>query len=114
MSSLPLIDKSVSPPGSGLAWTFIEAPDLLYSTPTLQAPQAIYSQCAQANFPTGGNAAGHTDSATDYSGWKLGPYPQQLGWHPKGIGAMFGCVLSAALGMGAVVWYGATGIGSDL
>ncbi|KAG8856957.1 ferroxidase fet3 [Tulasnella sp. 330] len=99
---------------SGLAWALIEAPDVLYSTPTLQAAPAIYSQCAQGNFPTTGNAAGHNDSATDYSGWKLGPYPQQLGWHAKGIGAMFGCVLSAVLGMGAVVWYGATGIGSDI
>ncbi|KAG9035834.1 ferroxidase fet3 [Tulasnella sp. JGI-2019a] len=95
---------------SGLAWVLVEAPTVLASSETYRAPSMIYSQCAQQNIPTSGNAAGHNDSASNYSGWKLGPYPQQLGWHSKGIGAMTGCVLSAVLGMAAVVWYGATGI----
>jgi iron transport multicopper oxidase len=35
----------------------------------------------------------------------VGPYPQRLGWHSKGIGAMAGCVLAALFGMLSVVWY---------
>jgi iron transport multicopper oxidase len=34
----------------------------------------------------------------------LGPFPQELGWHPRGVGAMAGCVGSAVLGMVAVGW----------
>lgn len=45
--------------------------------------------CAALGMPTSGNAAGH-QSATDLSGLPLGPYPQKLGWRPKGIAAMFG------------------------
>ncbi len=55
-------------------------------------------------MPYTGNAAGH-NSTTDLSGLKVGPYPQRLGWHSKGIGAMAGCVLAALFGMLSVVWY---------
>lgn len=43
----------------------------------------------------------------------LGPYPQVLGWTPRGIGAMFACVFTAVLGMATVVWYGLTGTGAS-
>ena len=64
----------------------------------------MYDQCSALGVPTSGNAAGHA-STTDLSGLPLGPYPQNNGWHSKGIGAMAGCVLTAVIGMGTVAWY---------
>ena len=61
-------------------------------------------------MPYTGNAAGH-NSTTDLSGLKVGPYPQRLGWHLKGVGAMAGCVLAALFGMLSVVWYVLGGVG---
>ena len=42
---------------------------------------------------------------TDLSGLPAGPFPQNNGWHPRGIGAMFGCVATATIGMATVAWY---------
>ena len=67
-------------------------------------PQIMYDQCAKQNIPTSGNAAGHSDPS-DLSGLPAGPFPQKLGWHSKGIGAMAGCVLTAVIGMLTVTWY---------
>ena len=86
-------------------------------------PAALAEQCIALGLPVSGNAAGH-NSTTDLSGWYEGPYLQDLGWHGKGIGAMFGyvsclffiwsifellmrnrCVLTAVLGMLSVAWY---------
>ena len=67
-------------------------------------PSFMYSQCAQQNIPTTGNAAG-LNSTTDLTGLDLGPFLQNNGWHGKGIGAMFGCVLTAVIGMCTVAWY---------
>nr|AHD24915.1 putative laccase 2 [Flammulina velutipes] len=86
----------------GLAIQLIEAP--LLAQERNNVPQKMYDNCAALDVPVSGNAAGHA-STTDLSGLRGGPYPQKLGWRPKGIGAMFGCVLSAVLGMIAVVWY---------
>ena len=72
----------------------------------------MYDQCKAQGLPTTGNAAGHTE-VTDYSGWPLGPYPQVLGWHSRGIGAMAGCVLTAVIGMMTVTWYTLGGHISD-
>jgi hypothetical protein len=44
-------------------------------------------------------------SLTDFAGQILGPYPIIAGWLPRARGAMAGCVLSALVGMAAVVWY---------
>lgn len=55
-------------------------------------------------MPVSQNAVGLM-SVTNLKGEKLGPYPQILGWRPRGIGAMAGCVLTALLGMVTVVWY---------
>ena len=52
-------------------------------------PQFMYDQCAALKQSTTGNAAGHA-SATDLSGLPTGPFPQILGWRPKGIVAMTG------------------------
>jgi iron transport multicopper oxidase len=67
-------------------------------------PQTLYDQCQDLGKPFSGNAAGHA-STTDLAGLPLGPYPQVLGWHSKGIGAMAGCVLTAVIGMATVIWY---------
>lgn len=89
---------------AGLAVTFIEAP--LEAQQRNAIPDALYQQCQALNLPISGNAAGHPASdLLDLSGWKLGPFQQVLGWHPKGIGAMAGCVLTAVLGMLTVTWY---------
>ena len=81
---------------------FIEAPDIAQERNTL--PQALVQQCAALGLPTSGNAAGFA-STTDLEGLPLGPFPQNNGWHPRGIGAMFGCVATATLGMATVAWY---------
>ncbi|KAG5638015.1 hypothetical protein H0H81_002283 [Sphagnurus paluster] len=86
----------------GLAVQLVEAP--LIAQQRNSPPQIMLDHCAALGKPFSGNAAGHA-STTDLSGLKLGPYEQILGWRPKGIGAMFGCVLTAVLGMATVTWY---------
>ncbi|KIJ51820.1 multicopper oxidase [Sphaerobolus stellatus SS14] len=87
---------------AGLAVSFIEAP--LEAQKSIKAPSYVDSQCLAQGLPISGNAAGH-NSTTDLTGLPLGPYPQNNGWHARGIGAMAGCVLSAVLGWIAVGWY---------
>jgi iron transport multicopper oxidase len=70
----------------------------------LGPPPFMESHCAALGQPYTGNAAGHA-SATDLSGLRLGPHPQNNGWHSRGIGALVGCILTALAGMGTVVWY---------
>lgn len=89
---------------SGLALQLIEAPLEAQAAAASTFPNVLNSHCAALNVPYTGNAAGH-NSTTDLSGLKVGPYPQRLGWRPKGIGAMAGCVIAALLGMLSVVWY---------
>ncbi|KAI0747068.1 Fet3 protein [Daedaleopsis nitida] len=86
----------------GLAVQFVEAPLLAQERNAI--PQFMYDQCTALGKPISGNAAGHA-SATDLTGLPLGPFPQNNGWHPRGIGAMFGCVLTAVIGMSTVTWY---------
>ncbi|RXW17297.1 hypothetical protein EST38_g8554 [Candolleomyces aberdarensis] len=87
---------------SGLAMQLIEAPLLAQQRNTV--PQAMYDHCKAQGMLYSGNAAGHA-SPTDLSGLKEGPFVQKLGWRPKGIVAMTGCVVTAVLGMLTVVWY---------
>ncbi|EJC98544.1 Fet3 protein [Fomitiporia mediterranea MF3/22] len=92
---------------AGLAVTFITAPEEMAAASTAgrhPIPQFMFDQCAALNEPTTGNAAGK-NSTTDLTGLTLGPFLQNNGWHGKGIGAMFGCVLTAFLGMLMVSWY---------
>nr|ANC28028.1 laccase [Polyporus umbellatus] len=95
---------------AGLAITLIEAPLVAQQRNT--PPQALYDNCKAVGTPFSGNAAGH-ESATDLSALTLGPFPQKLGWHSKGIGAMAGCVLTALIGMLTVVWYSTGGYISE-
>ncbi|KAF8217774.1 Fet3 protein [Mycena galopus ATCC 62051] len=80
----------------GLAIQLIEAP-LLAQQYQANVPSFLADNCKALGLPASGNAAGHTDPA-DLAGLPLGPYPQNNGWHAKGIGAMAGCVLTAVLG----------------
>ncbi|KZP14642.1 multicopper oxidase [Athelia psychrophila] len=86
----------------GLAIQLIEAPLLAQQRNTM--PQALNDQCLALGLPISGNAAGHADP-TNLAGLPLGPYLQIIGWRPKGIWAMTGCVLTAVLGMLTVLWY---------
>ncbi|KAI0824829.1 Fet3 protein [Trametes gibbosa] len=86
----------------GLAVVLLEAPLIAQQRDTI--PQYVYDQCATLGQPTSGNAVGRA-SATDLTGLPSGPFPQNNGWHPRGIGAMFGCVFTAVLGMASVTWY---------
>ncbi|KAF4616730.1 hypothetical protein D9613_008665 [Agrocybe pediades] len=88
---------------AGLAVQIIEAP-LQAQQFVDRIPTALYDHCKALDKPISGNAAGLA-SATDLKGLPLGPFPQRLGWRPKGIGAMAGCVLAAVVGMMSVVWY---------
>ncbi|KAF9073368.1 ferroxidase [Rhodocollybia butyracea] len=89
----------------GLAIQLIEAPLQAQQYPV---PPALIDNCKALGKPVSGNAAGFA-STTDLSGLPLGPFPQNNGWHPKGILAMFGCVLTAVIGMLTVVWYSVMG-----
>ena len=71
---------------------FVEATPLLAG---VSVPQFVKDQCATLNLPTQGNAAGNQDP-NNLKDLPEGPFPQILGWRPKGIGAMFGCVLSTS------------------
>ncbi|KZT28057.1 multicopper oxidase [Neolentinus lepideus HHB14362 ss-1] len=86
----------------GLAIQLVEAPLVAQERDTV--PQWMYDQCAASGQPYSGNAAGHQDPY-DLAGLPVGPYPQNNGWHARGIGAMFGCVLTAVIGMATVTWY---------
>ena len=77
---------------SGLAIQLIEAP--LLAQQRNNVPQVMYDHCKAQGMLYSGNAAGHA-SPTDLSGLKEGPFPQKLGWRPKGIVAMTGSVPSA-------------------
>lgn len=95
---------------AGLAVAFLEAP--IQAQQVTQLPSYVSSQCASQNIPPIGNAAGH-NSTSDLTGLPAGPFPQRLGWHSRGIGAMAGCVLTALLGMLSVGWYSFGGQISD-
>ncbi|KAF9809804.1 hypothetical protein IEO21_07247 [Rhodonia placenta] len=86
----------------GLAIQLVEAP--LVAQQRNSMPSYMNDQCAALGLPYSGNAAGFA-STTDLSGLTVGPFLQNNGWHPRGIGAMFGCVLTAVLGMVTVTWY---------
>lgn len=63
----------------------------------LEIPQVMKDQCAALGVPVTGNSVGKM-SLTEFPGAVRGPYPQILGWRPKGIGALAGCILTALLG----------------
>ncbi|KAF7291853.1 Fet3 protein [Mycena indigotica] len=95
----------------GLAIQLVEAPIQAQQFAS-KVPSFIQDNCKALGLPISGNAAGHSGTE-DLSGLHLGPFPQNNGWHSKGIGAMAGCVLTAVLGMLTVVWYALGGSITD-
>lgn len=75
---------------AGLAIQLIEAP-LVAQQHQSQVPQKLKDNCQALGKPISGNAVG-VASTTDLKGLQLGPFPQKLGWHSKGMGAMAGLV----------------------
>ncbi|KAJ1962113.1 ferroxidase fet3 [Dipsacomyces acuminosporus] len=86
----------------GLNAVFIEAPNMMQKK--LKIPQQIYKQCEAAGIPSSGNAAGH--EGYDLHGVPFGPFPYPVGWTRKATGAMAACVISALVGICAIVWFG--------
>lgn len=84
---------------SGLAATFIEAPDVVQQR--MKLPESFIDTCKASNMPYNGNAAGK--QGLDLSGAPNGIYLIYDGFTAKGKGAMAGCILAALLGMAAIV-----------
>lgn len=86
----------------GLNMVIVEAPEKMQER--LEVPQQILDQCKAAGIPTEGNAAGKR--GFDLEGAPYGPMVYPLGWTRKAKGGMAGCVLSAMVGIGSILWYG--------
>ncbi|KAG0268711.1 hypothetical protein DFQ27_005951 [Actinomortierella ambigua] len=86
---------------AGLAMTFVEAPEELPSL--LNIDPAIYDSCKALGIPYSGNAAGK--EGLDLEGANLGPNPLPGTLGTKGIIALVFTIISALLGLGAVIWY---------
>ncbi|KAL0074534.1 multicopper oxidase [Phycomyces blakesleeanus] len=86
---------------TGLAAIFVEAPDIAQQRMTL--PQAFNDLCEAGNIPYSGNAAGK--QGLDLKGAPSGVDILIDGFTASGKGAMAGCILSALLGIGAIVWF---------
>ncbi|ORX38813.1 Cupredoxin [Kockovaella imperatae] len=91
---------------SGLAVVMIEAPEYFQSQ---TIPEQLYDQCKYWDLPTSGNVVG-LNSTTDFKGQPWGPFPIIMGWTPKAIGALVGCIITAIVGFLTVVWYGHGGL----
>lgn len=88
---------------SGLATIMITDPDWTQSELTI--PDVVTQQCAAQGIATSGNVVG-LQSTSDFKGEPYGPWPLVMGWTPKAIGALAGCILSAILGFATIIWYG--------
>ncbi|KAI9470861.1 MAG: Cupredoxin [Benjaminiella poitrasii] len=86
---------------SGLAVIFVEAPDVAQKRMTL--PDTFIELCEAGGTPGTGNGAGK--SGLDLSGAPSGITLIYDGFTAKGKGAMAGCIISAIIGMAAIVWY---------
>ncbi|KAI7854773.1 multicopper oxidase-domain-containing protein [Circinella umbellata] len=86
---------------SGLAVTFIEAPEVAQQRMTL--PQAFNDICEAGNIPINGNGAGK--EGLDLKGAPSGITLIYDGFTSKGKGAMAACIIAAIIGMGSIVWY---------
>ncbi|KAI9308063.1 multicopper oxidase-domain-containing protein, partial [Cunninghamella echinulata] len=86
---------------SGLASTFIVAPDVAQQRMTL--PQSFKDVCTAGGNPWSGNAAGK--EGLDLSGAPSGITLLTDGFTPKAKGALAACVIAALIGMGTIVFY---------
>ncbi|ADV25598.1 acidic laccase [Cryptococcus gattii E566] len=89
---------------SGLAAVMIEAPEQFQSDSASAVPSQITDQCKWWGKGTEGNVVGKF-STTDFKGQPFGPFPLKMGWTPKAIGALAGCILTAIVGVATIVWY---------
>jgi iron transport multicopper oxidase len=88
----------------GLAMTFVEAPLLIQDQLTI--PQDHIDACKAAGLAYEGNAAANVDDYLDLRGQNVQPGWIPDGFTARGIVSMVFSVLSAFLGMGAIVLYG--------
>lgn len=88
---------------SGLAAVMIEAPEAFQALAS-SVPEQITDQCRWWHKGTEGNVVGKF-STTDFAGQPWGPWPLKMGWTPKAIGALAGCIIAALLGIATIVWY---------
>ncbi|KAK9739103.1 ferroxidase fet3 [Basidiobolus ranarum] len=86
---------------AGLAVTIIEAPQQIQER--IKIPQQLFDNCNVYGIQTTGNAAGK--QGLDLSGYLAGPNPLPGKFTAKGIWAMVGCILSALLGIGTLIWF---------
>ncbi|KAI8880543.1 multicopper oxidase [Backusella circina FSU 941] len=86
---------------SGLAATFIEAPDVAQQRLTL--PQQFKDSCSAGGNAYEGNAA--AKEGLDLSGAPNGVYLLYDGFTAKGKGAMAACIIAALLGIGSIIWF---------
>ncbi|CAO3681147.1 unnamed protein product [Rhizopus stolonifer] len=86
---------------SGLAATFVEAPDVAQQRMTL--PESFKDTCTASGMNWNGNAAGN--QGLDLDGVPNGIYLIYDGFTAKGKGAMAGCIIAALLGMGSIIAY---------
>lgn len=96
---------------SGLAMTFVEAPELIPTS--VDIPADHYAACAAGAVPTVGNAAANTVDYTDESGQNVQPDDIPDGFTPRGIAAMAFSILSALLGIASLVYYGLADLQRD-
>lgn len=93
----------------GLASVFIEAPTQIQER--ISIPEDHYAACNAAGIATKGNAAGNTEDYLDLKGQKSqAAFIPYGGFTAKGYVAMVFCVLSALMGIAALVVYGMTDI----
>ncbi|EIW71885.1 multi-copper oxidase, partial [Tremella mesenterica DSM 1558] len=94
---------------SGLAAVFIEAPEAFQGNvpgvANTTIPQVFYDQCKYFDLPTSGNVVGKF-STSDFKGEPSGPFPLKMGWTPKAIGALAGCIITFLIGVATIIWYG--------
>ncbi|KAI9695423.1 MAG: hypothetical protein M1820_008608 [Bogoriella megaspora] len=96
---------------SGLIATLIEAPLALQET--LEIPEDHYQVCRDQGNLTAGNAAGNTVDLLDLKGENLPPAALPDGFTPRGIVALTFSIVSALLGLAAIIWYGAAPLGGS-
>jgi iron transport multicopper oxidase len=95
---------------SGLAAIFVEAPEMMQER--LKIPDFMIDQCETLKVPHSGNVVGK-NSTTDFAGQPWGPFPLKLGWTPKAIGAMCGCIITFLVGLATIIWYGHGDLSED-
>lgn len=90
---------------SGLAMVLVEAPERMQELAAVNAvPQQMLDHCKYWGMATTGNIVGK-NSTTDFKGQPWGPFPIVMGWTPKAIGAMAGCIITFLIGVASIVFY---------